>query len=273
MTAGVDGPLLLVGAGKMGAALLTGWLARGIDRRLLTIQDPGPPPESVELLAAHQLDAVAAAEPEGSLAAIILAVKPQIMDTVLPPLRRHAGPQTLLLSIAAGRTIESLARHFDDGQPVVRAMPNTPASIGRGITVACANEAVTERQRALCTSLLGAVGEVLWAEDEHLLDPVTAVSGSGPAYVFLMAECLAEAGLEAGLTPELASRLARATVSGAGELLDRSGLEPAELRENVTSPGGTTAAALEVLMARDGLQQLLTRAVEAATRRSRELSL
>ena len=272
MTIGLDGPLLLAGAGKMGAALLAGWLEHGIDRRLLHIQDPNPPASSNELLSAHGLVAENRARPGDPLCAILLAVKPQIMDDVLPPLADIASPETLILSIAAGRTTKSLAKHFDAGQPIIRAMPNTPASVGRGITVVCANNDVTERQRDLCTSLLNAVGEVVWSDDEALLDPVTAVSGSGPAYLFLLAECLAEAGVEAGLPPELAKKLARATVSGAGELLHRSSLDAGELRENVTSPGGTTAAALEVLMGEDGLQQLLTRAVEAATRRSRELS-
>lgn len=272
MIAGLDGPLLLVGAGKMGAALLAGWLEHGVERRLLFVQDPNPPAASAELLVAHGLESVTSARPVDPIAAIVLAVKPQIMDDVLPPLRGVVHPGTLLISIAAGRTIESLARPFEGGQPVVRAMPNTPASIGRGITVACPNKFVTPSQRDLCTLLLSAVGEVVWSDDEAVLDPVTAVSGSGPAYIFLLAECLAEAGIAAGLTPELAEKLARATVSGAGELLNRSSLDAAELRENVTSPGGTTAAALEVLMGDDGLQPLLTRAVAAATRRSRELS-
>jgi pyrroline-5-carboxylate reductase len=155
---------------------------------------------------------------------------------------------------------------------IVRAMPNTPAQIGRGITAAVANPRVTPAAKALVTALLEAVGEVVWVEDEALIDAVTAVSGSGPAYVFLLAECLAEAGVEAGLPPEIAARLARATVAGAGELLNRSELPHYQLRRNVTSPGGTTAAALEVLMGEDGLGPLMRRAVVAATKRSRELS-
>jgi pyrroline-5-carboxylate reductase len=151
-------------------------------------------------------------------------------------------------------------------------MPNTAASVGRSVTVACATDSVTRDQALECSMLLEAVGEVLWIEDESLLDAVTAVSGSGPAYVFLLAECLAEAGRAAGLDAELARRLARATVEGAGELLRRSDLSPQQLREKVTSPQGTTAAALEVLMGKDGVQDLLTRAVAAAAKRSRELS-
>jgi pyrroline-5-carboxylate reductase len=156
---------------------------------------------------------------------------------------------------------------------LVRAMPNTPAAVRRGVSVACANAATSARQKALCAELLAAVGSVLWVDDEALLDPVTAVSGSGPAYVFLLAECLARAGEDAGLPADLARRLARETVAGAGELLARSELSAETLRRKVTSPGGTTAAALSVLMAEeDGLRSLLGRAVAAATRRSRELA-
>ena len=177
-----------------------------------------------------------------------------------------------MLSVAAGRTIASLARHFAPGTAIVRSIPNTPAAVGRGITVAIANAAVAPAQRQLCDALLAAVGEVAWVTDERLIDAATAVSGSGPAYVFLLAECLAEAGRAVGLAPGLAAQLARATVSGAGELMHQSDLSPAVLRQNVTSPKGTTAAALEVLMAGDGLQALLTRAVAAAEKRAGELS-
>jgi pyrroline-5-carboxylate reductase len=151
-------------------------------------------------------------------------------------------------------------------------MPNMPAAIGRGITVAVANAHVTAAQRGFCHELLAAVGAVQWVEDETLIDPVTAVSGSGPAYVFYLAECLAEAGVSSGLAPELAHELARATVAGAGELLSRSELTAADLRKSVTSPGGTTAAALEVLAGEGGLMELMRAAVAAATRRARELA-
>jgi len=178
-----------------------------------------------------------------------------------------------VLSVAAGRTIASLARHFAPGTAIVRSIPNTPAAVGRGITAVFANAAATPAQRALCQRLLAAVGAVAWVEEERLIDAATAVSGSGPAYVFLLAECLAEAGRAAGLPAEIAMQLARATVAGAGELLHQSDLAPANLRQNVTSPKGTTAAALDVLMAADGLQPLLTRAVAAAERRARELAV
>lgn len=269
MTLSLSGPLFLVGAGKMGGALLDGWLAHGLDAGAVFIQDPRPPPEMVALMARH---GIAQGPPPEAPAVIVLAVKPQIMDAVLPPMRARARAGAVVLSIAAGRTIASIARHLGATASIVRAMPNTPAAVGRGITVACANPAVTRQQRATCTQLLAAVGTVAWVEDEAMLDSVTAVSGSGPAYVFLLAECLALAGVEAGLAPELAARLARETVSGAGELLHRAGDDPAALRRNVTSPGGTTAAALEVLMGEGGLQQLMTSAVAAAARRSRALS-
>lgn len=273
MTLTLDGPLVLAGAGKMGGAMLAGWLARGLSPTEVIVQDPGPPAEVRELLGRHAIAWSGALAPLPRAPAVILvAVKPQMMDEVFPALARHAGPGTLVLSIAAGRTIASFETHLPAGTAVIRAMPNTPAAVGRGITVCCPNGGVTAAQRSLATELLSAVGEVAFVDDEALIDPVTAVSGSGPAYVFLLAECLAEAGRQAGLDADLARRLADATVSGAGELLRQSGLDPATLRRNVTSPGGTTAAALSVLMASDGLQPLMTRAVAAATKRGRELA-
>jgi pyrroline-5-carboxylate reductase len=185
-------------------------------------------------------------------------------------LKSFVAPSKLTGSIMAGTTIASIGQVC--GGMVVRAMPNTPAAIGRGITVAVAASDVSPAQRAVADALLRATGSVEWIDDEGLMDAVTAVSGSGPAYIFLLAEELARAGVEAGLPAELATKLARETVAGSGELLHRSELSSATLRENVTSPGGTTAAALEVLMAKDGLQPLLTRAVAAATRRSKELA-
>ena len=179
---------------------------------------------------------------------------------------------TVFLSIAAGKTIGFFEGHLGREAAIVRAMPNTPAAIGRGISVLCANARASQAQRETCGALMQAAGEVAWVEEEALLDPVTAVSGSGPAYVFLLVEALAAAGVSAGLPEDLAMRLAGETVSGAGELLRRSGESAATLRHNVTSPGGTTQAALEVLMAEDGLQALMTRAVAAATRRSEELA-
>lgn len=268
----LPGPLLLVGAGKMGGALLTGWLEQGLDPATVFIQDPNPAPEIAELAASSGIAASAAPDLPAAPAVVLLAVKPQIMESVLPPLKDLAGADTVFLSIAAGRTLDGMGGHLGEGAAIVRAMPNTPAAIGRGITAACPNANVSESQRENCTKLLSAVGEVVWLEEEGLLDAVTAVSGSGPAYVFLLAECLAEAGAKAGLDEDLAMQLARATVSGAGELLRQSDLDPGTLRKNVTSPGGTTAAALEVLMGEGGFRELLADAVEKAAARSKELS-
>lgn len=273
MTLSLDGPLLLVGAGKMGGAMLAGWLERGLAASRIVVLDPAPPPEVARLLAARSVRRIGKAEEiDAPPAVMLLAVKPQLMEAVFAPLARHAGPDTLVLSIAAGRTIASFQQHLPAGAPIVRAMPNTPAAVGRGITVCCPNAHVTAAQRATCDGLLGAVGEVAWVDDEALIDPVTAVSGSGPAYIFLLAESLAKAGVAVGLEPELAAKLARATVAGAGELLHRSDLDAATLRQNVTSPGGTTAAALSVLMGEPGLDELMTRAIQAATTRGRELA-
>ena len=203
---------------------------------------------------------------------VVVAVKPQVMDEVFPPLAQLARQSTIVLSVAAGRRIDGFERTCRKARRSCARMPNTPASIGRGITVAVGNAHVTAAQRDTCDALLRAVGEVVWVDEEGLLDAVTAVSGSGPAYVFYLAECLAEAGVKAGLPPDLAQKLARWTVAGAGELLHRSDLPPDLLRQNVTSPNGTTFAALQVLMADNGLAKLMREAVGAATRRSRELA-
>ncbi len=267
-------PLLLVGCGKMGGALLRGWIGHGVTAASITVVEPDASARE-QARRAHGVEAVAAADglaADYRPAAVVLAVKPQVMDEVLPPHRRFAETGAVFLSIAAGRTIASLERHLGREAAIVRAMPNTPAAIGRGITAACPNEAAGSAQRELCEGLLAAVGEVVWLEDESLMDAVTAVSGSGPAYVFLLAECLAEAGVEAGLDPDLAMRLARATVAGSGELLGQAGEAPRMLREAVTSPGGTTEAAVEVLMGDQGLRSLMSRAVAAAAKRSRALS-
>jgi pyrroline-5-carboxylate reductase len=272
MSFSFEGPLLLAGAGKMGGAILEGLLARGLDPRQVIVQEPSPAPAVASFLADQAIDVVPQIDELTQPPAVILvAVKPQVIDDVMPGLAKLAGPNTLVVSIAAGRPIAAFEKHFPGGA-VVRAMPNTPASIQRGITVAVPNTRVTPVQRALANDLLSAVGEVLWVDDESLLDPVTAVSGSGPAYVFYLTECLAKAGRAAGLDAKLADHLARSTVVGAAALLEASDLSPAELRRNVTSPNGTTAAALEVLGGRDGLQKLMTAAVEAATKRGRELA-
>jgi pyrroline-5-carboxylate reductase len=257
----------------MGGALLEGLIARGLDPRRVRVQDPAPLPEIAALLARHGIASEASVESQDAPGVIVAAVKPQVMDAVFPPVARLAGPGTLTISIAAGRTLQSFEAHLPAGAAVVRAMPNTPASIGRGITVCVANAHVTPAQKRLCEALMAAVGEVAWVDDEAAMDAVTAVSGSGPAYVFLLAESLEKAAISAGLAPDLAKRLARATVSGSGELLHRSEADASQLRQNVTSPCGTTAAALAVLMAEGkGLEELLTKAVLAGEGRSRELA-
>ena len=269
----ISGHLLLVGCGKMGGAMLRGWLQRGVQPRDVTVIEPNM--ASVADLATAGIRLLAdAAELQADLkpVVVVLAVKPQMMDGALPACRRFVGANTVFLSIAAGRTIAYFERDLGAQSAIVRSMPNTPAAVGRGITVACPNRHVTAAQRELCEQLLAAVGEVAWVEDEGLLDAVTAVSGGGPAYVFLLIECLAEAGAAAGLPPDLAMRLARVTVSGAGELARLSSEPAAVLRQNVTSPGGTTLEALKILMTADGLQPLMTKAIAAATRRSRELA-
>jgi pyrroline-5-carboxylate reductase len=265
----IKGAILLAGAGKMGGAMLSGWLAQGLDARSLGVIEPHPSDE-IRALAAQGIRLNPSPREIGAAAALVVALKPQMFREAGAMLKSFAGPATLVVSIMAGTTIASIEQVC--GGMVVRAMPNTPAAIGRGITVAVAASDVSPAQRAVADALLRATGSVEWTSDESLMDAVTAVSGSGPAYVFLLAEELARAGVEAGLPPALATRLARETVAGSGELLHRSELSSATLRQNVTSPGGTTAAALEVLMAKDGLQPLLTRAVAAATRRSKELA-
>ena len=263
-------PLLLVGCGKMGGALLAGWLDQGVAAADITVIEPAGP---VTAAGVTTIAEAAALPADYAPAITVVAVKPQTMDQALAPLGgRHAVARGVVLSIAAGKTIGYFEGVFGAQTAIVRAMPNTPAAVGRGITVLTANAAVSAAGRQLSGELMSAVGEVGWIEDEALMDAVTATSGSGPAYVFLLIETLARAAEEAGLEAELALRLAQATVSGAGELARLAEEPAAQLRQNVASPGGTTAAALEVLMAEDGLQSLMTRAVAAATQRSRELA-
>jgi pyrroline-5-carboxylate reductase len=273
MTLKLDGSLLLAGAGNMGGAMLAGWLEQGLAPGQILVQDPGPPPLVAAMLAKAGITA------QGTItnvpkppAVILVAVKPQEMDKVFPPLAKLAGPETVVLSIAAGRTIAGFEKYLGKGIGVVRAMPNTPAAVGRGITVCCPNAHVTAAQKETCTALLKAIGDVAWVDEEALIDPVTAVSGSGPAYVFYLVEALAAAGVKAGLPADLAMLLARRTVAGSGELLHRSELPAEQLRKNVTSPNGTTHAALQVLMAGDGLQPVMDKAIAAASRRSKELA-
>jgi len=266
----LPGPLVLVGAGKMGGALLEGWLRCGLDPHHVAVIEPSPSPQ-IAALAARGVRIAPDARGLGQAIAVVIAVKPQIAGDVLPSLAPLIAASTVVVSIMAGRTLQTVSALLQSPCALVRAMPNLPASIGRGMTVAVPHNA-DAAQRDLAHRLLAATGAVAWIEDEALMDAVTAVSGSGPAYVFLLAEVLAQAGVAAGLPPPLAAALARETVAGAGELLHRSTLDPAALRHNVTSPGGTTAAALEVLMGNDGLGPLMREAVAAATRRSRDLA-
>jgi pyrroline-5-carboxylate reductase len=262
-------PLLLVGAGRMGAAMLAGWREQGLAPSVAV--DPAP---AAAALAGPDLAVVAAADavPAGfTPAAVVFAVKPQAAAATLPAYARFAG-QAGFLSIMAGRTLGGIRALLGEGAAVVRAMPNTPAAIRQGISVACPGPGVTAAQRALAERLLGAIGAVAFVDDEALLDPVTAVSGSGPAYVFLLAELLEREAVAHGIPPALARLLARQTVAGSGALLAASTEEAAALRVAVTSPGGTTEAALRVLMAPDTWPAAMTRAIAAATARSRELA-
>jgi pyrroline-5-carboxylate reductase len=265
-----SGLIVLCGAGKMGGALLDGWLNAGLDPAKVAVIEPAAAP-STTALTARGLRLNPDPSTLTDVTAIVVAVKPQTADQAMPAIAPMAGASTVVVSIMAGRTLQFLARSLKNARAFVRAMPNTPASIGRGVTVAVPLQ-VSQAQRELAHRLLAATGTVEWVEDEGLLDAVTAVSGSGPAYVFLLAEALAEAGAAVGLPRELADKLARETVAGSGELLHRSTLDAATLRANVTSPGGTTAAALEVLMGGDGLARLMKKAVAAATERSRKLA-
>jgi len=255
----------------MGGSMLEGWLKVGMNPQGVAVLDPRPSEAMVRFCAERgiALNPASPAAPD----VLVLAIKPQMLEEAAPALNGCLGPQTLVISILAGKTIGDLRSRLPASGAIVRAMPNLPASIGRGATGAAANDQVSEEQRLMADALLASNGIVEWLPSEDLIDAVTAVSGSGPAYVFHLVECLAEAGAAAGLPRELAERLARATVTGAGELLFQSDLTPATLRQNVTSPGGTTAAALEVLM-RDpnGLKALMREAVAAAKRRAEELA-
>ena len=265
--------IVLVGAGKMGFAMLQGWAKLGFAGSNVVVLEPSPYPELATLCAEKGIrlnpDQSSVRAPQ----ILVVAIKPQTLDAAASRLAALAGPQTLIVSILAGKSIGDLAARAPKAGGIVRAMPNTPAAIGRGVTGATPSAGVIDAQRLQAQSPLSVVGSVEWVADESLIDAVTAVSGSGPAYVFLLAECLAAAGAAAGLPADLAARLARATVEGAGELMYRSPeTAPAQLRVNVTSPGGTTEAALRVLMADDGLKPLMERAVAAADARAKALS-
>ena len=259
--------LVLAGAGKMGGAMLKGWLAGGLPASGVTILEPAPSPELLAL--GVRVNPAEVAPPQ----ALVLAIKPQMLESAAPRLAAIAGPDTLVLSVIAGKTIANLEARLPQARCIARVMPNTPAAVGRGAAAGAASAAVSPRQRAWTERLMRTVGMFDWLADESLIDAVTALSGSGPAYAFALVEAMARAGEALGLPAELAMRLARATVEGAGELMHR---EPetsaAQLHINVTSPGGTTAAALGVLQAADGLEALMTRALAAAHRRAGELA-
>jgi pyrroline-5-carboxylate reductase len=259
--------LVLLGCGKMGSAMLAGWLEQGLSPTSVWVIDPKPSDWLSKLGAVHLNEAL----PERP-ALVLVAVKPQMMAEALPVLESFGNGDTLFLSVAAGTPIAYYEKVLGAKTPVIRAMPNTPAAIGRGITALIGNARADETEMAEAEELLSAVGQTVRLEDESQMDAVTAVSGSGPAYVFHLIEALAAAGVAEGLTPELAMRLAKATVGGAGELAERAEEDPSQLRVNVTSPNGTTAAALSVLMNNEtGFPALLRQAVKAAADRSREL--
>lgn len=257
----------------MGMAMLMGWLEKGLDPSTVIVIDPAPSDDVKAFLAKDNISHLTSLEEaRRSAAVIVLAVKPQIMNSVLSALNPIMKADSLILSLAAGITISGIRSGINKDCRIVRVMPNVPAMVGRGMSVVCVDAEIDATQKDMVTMLLAAVGDVAWIDNEELMDAVTGVSGSGPAYVFYMVEAMAKAGEAAGLSSDLAMQLARATVIGAGECLHQNALSAASLREAVTSKGGTTAAALEVLMSSDGLMTLMENAVAAATHRSRELA-
>ncbi len=267
-----DTRITLIGCGNMGGAMLRGWLAEGVAPSVVSVVDPLAASGGLELPTG--VTAVAGPKELSEPAAadvVVVAVKPQILDRVLPSLPLLNGSGTVFVSVVAGKTIGAFESTLEDAA-IVRAMPNTPAAIGHGMTVLCASALVSAEQRGIAERLMGAVGATAWVDEESLIDAVTAVSGSGPAYVFLLIEAMTDAGVAVGLSPELSTRLALETVAGAGALASLSDDSAAELRRKVTSPEGTTQAALEVLDADDALRPLVRRAIEAAHRRARELA-
>lgn len=259
--------LVLLGCGKMGSAMLQGWLADGLPATSVWVQDPFPS-EFVKESGVH-----VNAELPKAPAVVLVAVKPQIMAEALPVLKPMGNGETLFMSVAAGIGIGHYEAVLGDLTPIVRAMPNTPAAVGKGITAIIGNAQAGETRMALAEHLLSAIGQVVRLNEEAQIDAVTGVSGSGPAYVFHMIETMAAAGEAQGLSPELSMALAKATVAGAGALAEQVDETPAQLRVNVTSPNGTTQAGLEVLMdPKDGLPALIEKTVAAAADRSRELA-
>lgn len=267
--------ILLIGAGRMGSALLKGWLKSGL--KSIAVVEPKPSPDLQKLARAKKIQLVGApSQVKGKISVCIVAIKPQILKGEAPALAAFAQPKNktpgaLMISIAAGTSVAALTKAWGKSARIIRAMPNTPGAIGEGITGLYAAKGVTPADKKRATALLSALGQTLWVAKEGLIDSVTAVSGSGPAYLFLMAEALTEAGVAEGLPRAQAEAFARATVAGAGALLKADPSPASALREAVTSPGGTTAAALSVLMADDGLVALMKRAVRAARLRAEEL--
>lgn len=267
-----DCSICLVGAGNMGGAMLEGWIADNVPLSSITVIDPQPNPAMIEAITGNHIRHERSVPSNYIADVTIIALKPQIIDKALPALKSIIGPDTVSVSVAAGKTLAGLANGLGD-TAIIRAMPNTPAQVRRGITVCVGNNNVSNEHRNTVTNLLESIGKVEWVDDEVLIDAVTGLSGSGPAYVFHLVEAMSKAGQTAGLSKQLADSLAKATVCGAGELMHQSPLEPSKLRENVTSPNGTTQAALEVLMSDDdGLTRLMTKAVHAATKRAGELA-
>ena len=272
MAAISDVSLLLVGGGKMGSALLNGWLSNGLQPENVVLVD-----KDSEILSSFSDIGISTVlsplkiGPDFSADIIFFAVKPDLVAEVSNSYKKFVSNGTLLISVAAGVKISALEVH-SGSIPIIRAMPNTPSSIGRGITAVCANNKVISHQKKICEELFRAVGDVVWISEESHMDAVTAVSGSGPAYLFLMIECLSEAGISIGLDPDISYKLALETIAGSSELARNDSEPPNILRENVTSPGGTTEAALDILMSENGLKSLLDKAVKAAYQRSKDLA-
>ena len=275
-----DAPLVLVGCGHMGHAVALGWLAAGLNPEACYIVDPVVHEDAVTGVPASQFVRNADELPAGLVArAVVLAVKPQIMNAILPTIVPFIGAESMVISVAAGVTIQQMQRGTEAEAVYVRAMPNTTAAVGAGITGVTALPAISSANKAMACALMEATGQAVWIEQEAQMDAVTAVSGSGPAYVFYMVESMTSAGVQAGLSRDVAAALARQTVIGAGQLMaSQAEVDAGELRKRVTSPGGTTAAALSVLMneatrtGTDGLADLMTRAIDAACKRGAELS-
>ncbi|UTW60120.1 pyrroline-5-carboxylate reductase [Kordiimonas sp. SCSIO 12603] len=269
-----DNPLILVGCGHMGHAMALGWLSAGVSPEAIFVIDPALDSACLPGVATKRCVTSFEELPKGTLAkAVVLAVKPQVIDRVLPQVAGVVDKNSLVISVAAGVTLDQMQRGIEHECVLIRSMPNTPAAVGAGITGLTAREGIAAADKTLARELLSATGATVWIDSEDQMNAVTAVSGSGPAYVFYMVECMAAAGVRQGLPEDVAMALARQTIIGAGRLLAAdSDIEAAELRRRVTSPGGTTAAALNVLMQEEGLPDLMLKAIEAANKRGAELA-